>query len=63
MKQNGRLTLVAVGSGEAGLTRAGEVAAGLADASAMRTTNIRTDLSHTPIRAVTRHGNRTAVNH
>lgn len=62
-KQKRRLTLMAVGSGEAGLTGTGEVASGLADTSTMRATNIRTDLSHTPVRAVTRHGNRTAVNH
>lgn len=55
--------LVAVCSSKTGLTRAGEVAARLADTAPVRTTNIRPDALHTPIRTVTRHGNSTAVNH
>ncbi len=54
---------MAIGSCKPELTGAGEVATRLADTAAMRTTHIRVDVSHTPIWDVTRHSNRTAVNH
>lgn len=53
-------TFVTVGAAEAGVTRAGEVAAGLADAASPRAADVGRDAAH-PGRVVGRHGNGAAV--